>query len=391
VDPSAAMGTFLNIWRTSWAGLSRAQLAIAINKGLPKRRHISGWTIRRWEEGQPPSNTQELKALCDVMEQRALSWEERAQFQELVLAACGARQFPELFAQEGLAHRPDVDEIAELECRKLAAGRWGDSKAVHLVVVIHDVEACLFGPEASRIHPRQRRKQQVALSLLRGALCYRKSDGRKSPRAYIAQTYSTNADFIEEHFGEGGLNYGLRPLMLRVWQAWTMAHKVRDPSGRSARRLFDLAEAAEARGRPAEAAQAFLGGLHLVGESQVDGAYEALAKTAERHVRGYVPDDLIGRCGGLAHELLMDMAWAALASGFSEEARRWLDLYQALSELHSLEQAFWYIEAREWLSLEEGAATSELSSKSLREALEEGVSSYAEHLRHRPSKARAHP
>ena len=386
------MGTFLNTWRTSWAGLSRAQLAIAINKGLPKRRHISGWTIRRWEEGQPPSNTQELNALCDVMQQRGLWPGDRAPFQELVLAACGARQFSELFAQEGLAHRPDVDEIAELECWKATAG-WRDghyTNAVRLVVAIHDVEACLFGPDASRIHPRQRRKQQVALGLLRGALCYNKMEAEGSPRAYIAQTHSKNADFIEEHFGEGGLSYGLRPWMLRTWQAWIMAHKVRDPSGRSARRLFELAEAAEARGRPAEAAQAFLGGLHLVGESQVDGAYEALAKTAERHVRGYVPDGLVGRCGGPHDGLLMDMAWAALASGLSEEARRWLDLYHDLSEPHSLEPA-WYTQAREWLSLEEGAATSELSSKGPREALEEGVSSYAEHLRHRPSKARAHP
>jgi hypothetical protein len=122
----------------------------------------------------------------------------------------------------------------------------------------------------------------------------------------------------------------------------------------------------------------------------VDGAYEALAKTAESHVRGYVPDGLFGRCGGPHDGLLIDMAWAALASGLSEEARRWLDLYQTLSEPHALEWP-WYIQAREWLSLEEEAATSELKSKPLHEALEEGVSSYAEHLRRRPKRARAHP
>jgi hypothetical protein len=113
VNPAAAMGTFLRTWRAEWAGLSRTQLAIAVNAKRRNGRRLSEDSVRRWEEGQPPKNTEELDALSEVMRERGLYPVEIKQFQQAVFTACADRQFPELFTNGDWIYRDDVDARAQ--------------------------------------------------------------------------------------------------------------------------------------------------------------------------------------------------------------------------------------------------------------------------------------
>jgi hypothetical protein len=108
-----AMGTFLRTWRSQWAGLSRGQLALAVSARSGKRRPVTAEVVRAWEQGQPPKSTAEFEALLTVMGRKGLTDIEVGQFRRAVFAACLDRHYPELFAAEDFAERPDVDEEAE--------------------------------------------------------------------------------------------------------------------------------------------------------------------------------------------------------------------------------------------------------------------------------------
>ncbi len=97
VQPAMAMGTFLRVWRSEWAGLSRAQLATAVQRHVNGRKRVTSGVIRWWEAGQPPASTEELEALCLVMRAHELTAPEVEQFRSVVFAACANRQYPELF------------------------------------------------------------------------------------------------------------------------------------------------------------------------------------------------------------------------------------------------------------------------------------------------------
>ncbi len=112
VQPAMAMGTFLRVWRSEWVGLSRAQLATAVQRHINGRKRVTSGVIRWWEAGQPPSSTEELEALCLVMRAHELSAPEVEQFRSIVFAACANRQYPELFEDDDFAHSPQVAQTA---------------------------------------------------------------------------------------------------------------------------------------------------------------------------------------------------------------------------------------------------------------------------------------
>ena len=112
MGPAQAMGTFLRTWRSEWAGLTRAQLAIALSAATGKGKTIKPGTIREWETGQPPKSTSELESLLQVMRRHGLTIPEVQQFRTAVFAACLDRHHPGLLGQEDLAHSPDVEAAA---------------------------------------------------------------------------------------------------------------------------------------------------------------------------------------------------------------------------------------------------------------------------------------
>lgn len=168
MNPAGAMGTFIRTWRAEWAGLSRARVAIAVNGVNGKGRRVSEETVRRWEEGQPPKSTEELKALCAVMRKHGLFPLELKQFRQAVFAACADRQFPELFTNDEWVHREDLlqiaDDIFEREDRSP-----GSVSPVDLIAAAADLETVLRdgGQHAGRAH---RTRQMIALYDLRSAL-----------------------------------------------------------------------------------------------------------------------------------------------------------------------------------------------------------------------------
>jgi len=87
------MATFLRAWRSERAGLSRAQLAIALHGSSPKAKGVTPRIIREWEAGQPPATTEELEALLTVMRRHGLAEASVERFRQTVLAACLARRY----------------------------------------------------------------------------------------------------------------------------------------------------------------------------------------------------------------------------------------------------------------------------------------------------------
>ena len=112
MNAAQAMGTFLRTWRAEWAGLSQTQLAMAVSARRPKAKPVTRDVVREWEQGQPPHSTAELEALLAVMQRHGITEWEADDFRQAVFAACSSRQYPELFPDESIAHREDVDELA---------------------------------------------------------------------------------------------------------------------------------------------------------------------------------------------------------------------------------------------------------------------------------------
>lgn len=174
VQPASAMGTFLRVWRSEWACLSRAQLANAIQLHLTGRKRVTAGVIRWWEAGQPPENAEELEALCLVMRAHDLTAPEVEQFRLSVFAACANRQYPELFVDADEAQRPDIDEAAEALWHQSIADT-GLSCAyqdiVRRVVLLDELESALSRSAIEPGDERQRCRQRVAACFLRDLEC----------------------------------------------------------------------------------------------------------------------------------------------------------------------------------------------------------------------------
>ena len=200
MSPATAMGTFLRVWRSEWAGLSRAQLGVAVSAQLPKRKALTTKVIRKWEEGQPPSSTEELDALGKVMRRHGLTRPEVEDFRRAVFAACVDRQYPELWGGAEFAQREDLDEVA----RQI----WGEAYWANVDRRPVAVVACLasLGGSVRRPNgpPGASRRQDVALALLQHAVA---DIHRRSGRWGLAHgMFQANNELLTERLG-GSLGY----------------------------------------------------------------------------------------------------------------------------------------------------------------------------------------
>jgi hypothetical protein len=209
VNPAQAMGTFLRVWRQEWAGLSREQLAIAVSARAPRAR-VTRYVVRKWEEGQPPHSTAELDALLAVMQRHGITRWEADDFREVVLVACASRQYPELFPDESIAHREDVEQFA-------ASGGWAPHGVVGLVACLRELDEAVRGEQRPHVDCRQARKQKAALGYLGAAIA---GVHRMQARPALSGSAAAwTADHLAAHFGRRGLGVGLSVGDLRIMEA----------------------------------------------------------------------------------------------------------------------------------------------------------------------------
>jgi len=177
-------------------------LAVRLSALCAKRKRVTADIVREWEDGQPPKSTAELDAVTEVMRRHCLSAPELEQFRQAVFAVCAARQYPELFADDGLAHRADIEEVAY--------GIWQRHPqrpgAINIVALVAGIEE-LDGALKAGLRPTHRgslaRKQAVALAYLRAALV--KRHGLSNRFAQVLRATEANAQLLDSHFGPGGL------------------------------------------------------------------------------------------------------------------------------------------------------------------------------------------
>jgi hypothetical protein len=283
MNPASAMGTFVRIWRSEWAGLSRAQLALAVSSQLSPRQAVTMKVIRRWEEGQPPNSTEELESLCKVMRRNALSQPEVEQFRKAVFAACLDRQYPELFGGESLAQRRDVDERA----RDLFERQWahGDQPGlVSLVAAAMDLEVATGDGPAAGVSPGQVQKQYVALVYLRGAVAHH--HGWHARPTHDERVSRQNAAFVQARFGQGVLDRRLSALALQANAALARAGGAASQlqRGVAARAVLRIADEALAKGEDWVGLEAFFDTL-CYGDAFTEDEYRALRLRGARLLR----------------------------------------------------------------------------------------------------------
>jgi hypothetical protein len=359
MNPSQAMGTFLRVWREEWAGLSREQVAIAVSARAPRAK-VTRYVVRKWEEGQPPHNTAELEALLAVMQRHGITRWEAEDFRQVVLASCASRQYPELFPDESIAYRDDVDEAA----RGLGGA---EGNVVQLVACLKEVDVAVRGGQRSGVDWRQGRRQQAALGYLGAAIAG--VHRRQARPALSGSAAASAADHLAAYFGRGAVGGSLSVGSLRIAEAdakigaaqvnpgaWTETGRL------WVRRLARLEEEARSVGdcelrlwalamrlthaeqMPADEAREALGegerALHACQETGGEplrlGMHQglfacsvrlALPDRVERHLRG---------CERLA--VVEPMQWAevcyywALGCGNVQEAQTWGERYLRMAE-----------------------------------------------------------
>ena len=220
MGPAKAMGTFLRVWRSEWAKVSRAQLAIAVSAHLTKRKAVTPRAVLYWEEGHPPNSTEEFDGLCQVMRRNGLTHPEVQDFRKAVFAACLDRQYPELFPDEDFAQRDDVDEVARQIC---VAPPWmepGGGTVMVVAAVTSLRESLMRGDEKG--HAAIRRRQYAALAFLQHVLADFHGGGGRF--ALAGQTLGIVVDLLTEQF-RGGLGHPLTAEWNRLSQLNTLAYE----------------------------------------------------------------------------------------------------------------------------------------------------------------------
>ena len=278
MTPSHAMGTFLRVWRAEWAGLSRAQLAVAVGAQMRQGRPLRPGVVRWWEEGQPPGSSEELEALLQVMRRHDLARHEAEQFRQTVFAACVDRRYPELVGADEFAQRADVDEQAEAAFLPACTGA---PSAVDIVALVTRVEALWQAVTGQRtaVTCAQVRKQEVAFAYLQAMLAW--YHGCVWHPHLARQAHITNRAFVQERFDgwlSGHVNNDLNEAMLALFAA------TQDGLGRGRDQLFLLSAKAEAEGKTRHAAGVLgwaVQAVQIVGPSEL--RQELLAK-AEAHM-----------------------------------------------------------------------------------------------------------
>jgi len=285
VNPARAMGLFLRTWRGEWAGFSRGRLAIAVNGRLDGHGRVTERVVQKWEEGQPPASSDELVALCRVMQQNGLTPPEVEQFRQAVLVGCSAHHYPELFLDDDVAYRDDIEQVAE-------ALRWaliddgGATNVVRLVAYAKDLEAAVLAREARPGNGPQARRQRAALAWLWCAIAWRHySAGRMVQAARLA---TANAEHVALHFGARGIRPDLTPFTERLLGVMAMHDAGQDRPARLVwvQRALELSRESAAGGDERSALKALripLGDTWVLAREEAARLLEVGGLLAERY------------------------------------------------------------------------------------------------------------
>jgi hypothetical protein len=197
-----------------------------------------------WEEGQPPSTTEELEALLQVMRTHGLSSPEVDQFRTAVFAACLDRQYPGLAGDEELCHRRDIAEVIEHRlwpCRWSSPADWPIS-IVQSVGLMVDLER-----SAGVGRTRQAIAQQQALAMMRAMPVGTHERAGRSP-LLRADLHARSCAALRAHPQAQRPDRRLTPLYLESLEAYLRAHAPLR-SSRWAHRLLELSDEAAAEGK----------------------------------------------------------------------------------------------------------------------------------------------
>lgn len=163
------MGTFLRVWRSEWARLSQAQLANAVQRHLNGHRPVTTGVVRWWEQGQPPAGTEELEALCRVLEAHQISAAEVEQFKSVVFAACVDRHYPGLLPPYVSV---DDETILQTAVRYEDAARCnvGVPQTIAVVAILSELGPLVLGRLHAPAPGTREQAQDAAYVLLLNAL-----------------------------------------------------------------------------------------------------------------------------------------------------------------------------------------------------------------------------
>jgi hypothetical protein len=338
MTPSNTMGTFLRVWRSEWAGLSRAQVAVAIS--AVAKRPIKPDIVRRWEEGQPPASAAELEALIAVMQRHGLLHREASHFRQAVFGACLDRQYPELFQAEGFAYHPDVDEAAHAAFER----HWtaGGVDIVQLVGMADSLSRAVYHGGRSAVSSAQAQKQFVALCYLRALLAEAHDYGNRPGAA--AASWAGDGEVLQLHFGRRGLGWPLTPLYARIREAYSRSYPSTGPSYPAgfgspvwSVRLLGLAEEAEAQGDLRAGVVAFfyaLGGLDHYRHPDLEAALSRASDYVEKAEATGDPDGV--------QQAHFELCITHTRHGPLEEAEKHLAATEFMRTGSPLRQAMWY-------------------------------------------------
>ncbi len=280
MNPSLTLGTFLRYWRSEWAGLSRAQLALGVDAQYRHgRKHVTQAVVRAWEKGQPPADTEELDALLAVMRRHGLTEPEVSSVRRAVFAACLDRHYPELFAAEEFALQPDVDEQAAQIHAHWPPPPVG-SDPVEFIGKFTSVERAVGRDFEPAPAGSQRRRQQVAMAYLRQIM---------SPYCQTVVRYGLalqhdlrNERFVRDCFPHGGPASTMSAEHMRAAVLFNTALTMETTEPVAG--MLSLSRALEARGNDYEAAGIFLSAFALFPAPGVGAARDALWPHVDRHL-----------------------------------------------------------------------------------------------------------
>lgn len=243
VKPATAMGTFLRVWRSEWAQLSRAQLANAVQRHLTGDRRVTTGVVRWWEAGQPPGSTEELQALLAVMRSHGLTDAEVDQFRQATFAACLDRHYPGLLSYSDISQSPEVVGLA------IALTEETRSMDSHPTLAVVSLLAALDPSVAVRRHPAApgtlEHSQDVAYALLQYALgnCH----GAAGRRVLACAVHGRNTRFMS-HRLDGQASGGVSATLSRL--TWLYNASLVPEMGDVTPRLMEAYTAATEQGAP---------------------------------------------------------------------------------------------------------------------------------------------
>lgn len=147
-----------------------------------------------------------------------------------------------------------------------ALTRNGEVSAAWLLAFVDELTTAVGDGEGPRRGRAQRHRRQAALVFARASLAACTDRARDRRARWTGDLLARNADAIAAHFGPNGLGGRLSVVGQGVMAAWQHGHH-----GHSvpwAQGLLALAEAAEARGEAAVAADAHTRAAHALNELQ---------------------------------------------------------------------------------------------------------------------------